>query len=273
MEEPLDANAWIRTIESKFTLLHVPCSEENKARFAAQQLRESAHLWCDHYSAMLQAGHVVIWEEFRNAFRSHHIPEGLMDRKLNEFLALTQGNRTVVQYAQAFNDLSRYAGYHADTDAKKRVCFYRGLNTKLKDRLNPIIVDTYNELVNLAITQEDCFTAHQVEKKRKAPAGPSIAQPPIYHLVQNNPPQNSQRSAQQRRWVIRPQQEQQNRAAPSSQQQQQRFNAHHQAMTTAVLDVEDQIILLETARKPDNKIKAKDPTKIIRTRTRGRPVK
>jgi hypothetical protein len=28
-----------------------------------------------------------------------------MDRKLNEFLALTSGNRTVLQYAQAFNDL------------------------------------------------------------------------------------------------------------------------------------------------------------------------
>jgi hypothetical protein len=28
-----------------------------------------------------------------------------MDRKLNEFLALTQGNQTVLQYAQAFNDL------------------------------------------------------------------------------------------------------------------------------------------------------------------------
>ena len=35
-EEPLDADAWIRTIESKFSLLLVPCSEQNKARFAAQ---------------------------------------------------------------------------------------------------------------------------------------------------------------------------------------------------------------------------------------------
>ena len=34
IEEPLDA--WIRTIESKFSLLLVPCSEQNKARFAAQ---------------------------------------------------------------------------------------------------------------------------------------------------------------------------------------------------------------------------------------------
>jgi hypothetical protein len=46
-------------------------------------------------------------------------------------------------------------------------------------------MDTYNELVNLAITQEDCILAHRAEKKRKAPAGPSSAQPPGYRLVQN----------------------------------------------------------------------------------------
>jgi hypothetical protein len=62
----------------------------------------------------------VEWREFKAAFRGHHIPAGIMDRKLNEFLALTQGNRRVLQYAQAFNVLCQYAGYHADTDEKKR---------------------------------------------------------------------------------------------------------------------------------------------------------
>ena len=100
-----------------------------------------------------------------------------MERKLNEFLALTQGTRTVLQYAQAFNNLCQYAGYHADTDAKRRDHFRRGLSTKLKERLNPIKVDTYNELVNLAITQEDCIMAHRADKKRKAPAGPSSVPP------------------------------------------------------------------------------------------------
>ena len=75
-----------------------------------------------------------------------------MERKLNEFLALTQGTRTVLQYGQAFNNLCQYAGYHADTDAKKRDRFRRGLNTKLKERLNLARADTYNELVNMAIT-------------------------------------------------------------------------------------------------------------------------
>jgi hypothetical protein len=106
-----------------------------------------------------------------------------MERKLNEFLALTQGTCTVLQYAQAFNNLSQYAGYHADTDAKKHDCFRRGLNTKLKECLNPIKMDTYNKLVNLAITQEDCILAHRAEKKWKASAGSSSAQPLRYRLV------------------------------------------------------------------------------------------
>jgi hypothetical protein len=97
--------------------------------------------------------------EFKATFRGHHIPAGIMDRKLNEFLALTQGNRTVLQYAQAFNDLCQYAGYHADTNEKKRDRFRRGLNTKLQDRLNIVRANSYNELVNMAISQEDCITA------------------------------------------------------------------------------------------------------------------
>jgi hypothetical protein len=70
-------------------------------------------------------------------------------------------------------------------DAKKRDRFCRGLNTKLKDHLNPIRADTYNELVNLAVTQEDCIMAHRAEKKRKAPTGLSSAPPQRYRTVQN----------------------------------------------------------------------------------------
>jgi hypothetical protein len=132
-DEPLDADAWLRTIESKFALLSAPCSDENKALFAAQQLCGTAHLWWDHYHAMQPADHVVTWDEFRTAFRAHHIPEGLIERKLNEFLNLTQGTSTVLQYAQVFNHLCQYAGYHADSDARKRDHFRRGLNTKLKE--------------------------------------------------------------------------------------------------------------------------------------------
>jgi hypothetical protein len=73
-------------------------------------------------------------------------------QKLNEFLALTQGNHTVLQYAQVFNHLCQYVGHHADMDAKKQDRFRRGLNTKLKERLNLVRPNSFNELVNMAIT-------------------------------------------------------------------------------------------------------------------------
>jgi hypothetical protein len=145
-----------------------------KVRFAAQQLCGTARTWWDHFLAMQPADHVVGWGEFKTTLIGRHIPAGIMDRKLNEFMALTQGSSTVLQYAQAFNDLCQYTGYHADTAEKKRDKFRRGLNTKLRDRLNIVRANSYNELVNLAISQEDCITARQAEKKRKTPmAGPS----------------------------------------------------------------------------------------------------
>src|SRR6185503_1560368 len=223
-DEPLDADAWLRTIESMFALLAVPCADANNAQFAAQQLRGTARIWWDHYCAMQPAGHVISWEEFRNAFWTHHIPEGLIERKLNEFLALNQGTRTVLQYAQTFNYLCQYAGHHAYTDAKNRERFRQGHNTKLKERLNLIQPNTYNELVNLAITQEDCIATHRAEKKRKAQTGPLSAQTPRYCLVQNTPPRPPQRNAPMDRFVFRPTQQQGGFRPPVPQQQQQQFS-------------------------------------------------
>ena len=73
----------------------------------------------------------------------------------------------------------------------------------------------------MAITQENCIMAHRAEKKRKAPVGPSSAQPLRYRLVQNTPSAPSQKAPQQGRWIIRPpqQQQQQGRTIPSPQQQ------------------------------------------------------
>jgi hypothetical protein len=67
-EEPLDADAWLHIIESKFALLTIPCADSRKASFAAQQLRGAARIWWDNFYAMQPAGHVITWDEFRVAF-------------------------------------------------------------------------------------------------------------------------------------------------------------------------------------------------------------
>ena len=73
-EDPLDADVWLRVIESKFTHLTGDCPDDAKARFTTQQLRGPARTWWDHFCVMLPADREVSWEEFKTAFRGHHIP-------------------------------------------------------------------------------------------------------------------------------------------------------------------------------------------------------
>ena len=56
--------------------------------------------------AMQPACVQLTWAEFRTAFHAHYIPEGVMAMKLDEFLALKQGDQIVMQYVGKFNHLS-----------------------------------------------------------------------------------------------------------------------------------------------------------------------
>jgi len=82
--DPLDADHWIRTMESKFGLLD-NCTEQQKARFAAQMLQGPAGTWYATFLDTQLEGHVVTWTQFHNAFRGHYIPETLMMIKCREF--------------------------------------------------------------------------------------------------------------------------------------------------------------------------------------------
>jgi hypothetical protein len=142
----------------------VTCSKERKASFATLQLRGEALMWWEHFKSMELAGYEVTWTEFKKAFKEHHITKGLMVRKTKELLALKQGDDTVYQYAQKFNNLCQYGEHHVDTDAKKMERFRDGLNSDLYERLNLLEPNNYHELVNKAISQEDVMMK---EKKRQ----------------------------------------------------------------------------------------------------------
>jgi hypothetical protein len=124
-------------------------------------------MWWEHFKTMQPAGHEITWTEFKKAFKDHHIPKGLMVRKMKELLALKQGDDTVYQYAQKFNSLCQYGEHHVDTDAKKMERFRDGLRSELCERLNLLEPNSYHELVNKAISQEDAMMKVQKEKKRQ----------------------------------------------------------------------------------------------------------
>jgi uncharacterized protein (UPF0305 family) len=53
-------------------------------------------------------------------------------------------------------------------DEKKMGHFRRSLDEELYERINPIKTETYHELVDLAISQEDAMKRTQKARKRKA---------------------------------------------------------------------------------------------------------
>jgi hypothetical protein len=105
-KDPLEADDWLRTTESKFSLLH--CTEYQNTLYVAQWLRGPVGAWWASYTAAMLAYHHVPWGEFRTAFHGHHLSAGTMHHKLAEFLNLHYGNHYVYEYIQEFNNLAQY---------------------------------------------------------------------------------------------------------------------------------------------------------------------
>jgi hypothetical protein len=120
----------------------------------------------------------VPWAKFHTAFSGHHIPTGLMARKLQEFLHLQQGLNSVYEYSKKFNHLSQYGSYHADTDDKKMSLFHQGLSPVLREHLTLFWGCTLNELVSASIEQEDvCRARLEERKKRPLPRPTGVLRP------------------------------------------------------------------------------------------------
>jgi hypothetical protein len=149
----LEVDEWIWVMEQKFGLIQ--CTETQKPMFAVQQLRGPASTWWANFAPVQHAGHLVMWAEFKQAFREHYIPEGVLQMKLEEFIRLKQGGDSVMQYLTKFNHLSHYAIDQVDKDLKKKNCFMRGLNDRLQQKMATFLDLTYSRAVSTTLSVED----------------------------------------------------------------------------------------------------------------------
>jgi hypothetical protein len=151
-EEPLEADEWIQVMEQKFGLIR--CTETQKPLFAAQQLRGPTSTSWANFAAIQPAGHLVTWAEFKQGFREHYAPEGVLQMKLEEFIRLKQGGESVMQYLNKFNHLSHYAIDQVDTDLKKKNFFMRGLNDRFQRKMATCLDLTYSRVISTTLSVE-----------------------------------------------------------------------------------------------------------------------
>jgi len=124
---------------------------------------------------------VVDYNLFRETFKGHFIPSGLMELKYTEFMQLTRGNKTLKEYMHAFNHLSRYAPEFMSTEAKKIAKLKRGLGPKLLKTMGHTKCATFNQFVSDALTQENYNVVYTATKthKRAFEVGASQSKAPV----------------------------------------------------------------------------------------------
>jgi hypothetical protein len=186
-EELLQVDEWLSTIEQRFQLLRI--SKGLKDSYAGHQLQGPVGIWWNHRRTTFPANVDVIWDQFKEAFKGHFIPPGLMAIKHIEFMKLTQGNKSLNEYLQVFNNLARYAPEFVDTDAKKIASFKRGLSPKLMKSM-AIVSITFNEFISDALTQENNNKIYASSKtcKRNFEASASQSKAPMVSKTQYSPP-------------------------------------------------------------------------------------
>jgi hypothetical protein len=107
----------------------------------------------------------INWQEFKNSFRSHHVPLGVMKLKKKEFEDLKQGSMLVSEYVTHFTQLSRYAPDNVDMNKKKQDWFLNGLNDGLAYALEARDFVNFQDMVDKALVLEN--RRGIMERKRK----------------------------------------------------------------------------------------------------------
>jgi hypothetical protein len=125
--EPMDAEDWLINMERK--LKAVGANDEEKVRYATHLLSGPAASWWEHEVTLQPPKKVFTWEEFKEKFRTFHVPDSVVELKRRKFEDLKQGSSTMMSYIKEFTRLSRYASDEVSTDTKRVKRFLRGLDS------------------------------------------------------------------------------------------------------------------------------------------------
>jgi hypothetical protein len=150
--EPMDADDWLKTVERKLQV--VQCNNREKALLASHQLIGPTADWWDAYAEAHEEPDTINWNDFKMAFRSHHVPQGVIKLK-KEFQDLKQGSMMVSEYVTHFTQLSCYTPVDVDTDEKKQECLLNRLDHGLAYALEARDFENFQTMLDKALVLEN----------------------------------------------------------------------------------------------------------------------
>jgi hypothetical protein len=150
----LEANDWVRAVEKQLNIAQ--CNNLEKVLYASGQLQGAAQTWWESYQvARSNNAPPITWNDFVRDFKVHHIPDGVIELKQEEFRNLRMSSMSVAEYHDRFAQLSRYAPNEVRDDANKHRLFLKGVYYDLRLQLSGNTYPKFQTLVNRAIVLDN----------------------------------------------------------------------------------------------------------------------
>ncbi|XP_058775364.1 uncharacterized protein LOC131649629 [Vicia villosa] len=168
--DPVIAHDWLYGMEMIFQAIQ--CTEEEKVIFAAQKMKGPAGRWWNTESTYFtNRGIPKDWQHFKTAFLEKYYPNSVRALKEREFQTFKQGNMSVSEYAEKFEDMAAYSrqAAYAPDELWKIDQFLMGLNADIVHRVSQREFTTYAECLRQCYVAENTLKRVQDEREQNKP--------------------------------------------------------------------------------------------------------
>ena len=150
-ESIIEVQAWIHLCERIFKGLNI---EDGMRRFLASwQLQDGALIWWETITQE-EPEENFSWARFKEVFKEQYMPAAGKARLYRNFLELKQGDMTVEEYVNKFNELSRFGPELVNTPSKKNEMFISGMRKQYQGCMTAHVKQSFAEVVDMAYRYE-----------------------------------------------------------------------------------------------------------------------
>ncbi|CAA0834112.1 Unknown protein, partial [Striga hermonthica] len=178
--DPRIVDECVQGLEIVFEVMN--CPDRYRMLCAQIQLTGDARLWCHAYWSMRPGEKDgCTWDQFKELIREKYYPSYYRADMERQFLALTQGTRSVDEYEREFTRLGAFVPDLVGTEAKRAHRFTDGFRPAVRHNIIGHGVQTYActvaiaQEVDASIRREAAQTS--VQPVAQPPAQPKVAQP------------------------------------------------------------------------------------------------
>src|SRR5262249_23299020 len=131
------------------------CPEEDKVPLASFTLQDQAdEWWTSALRTVFRDREDIAWRDFLAAFRAKFFPAHIQDKMEQEFLNLSQGSMSVMEYEACFLKLEKFARHVCADERRRATKFVRGLKGYIHSRIMAHNHQTLESAVQAACLQE-----------------------------------------------------------------------------------------------------------------------